>query len=203
MSIQPKTAFVKSYGQSSKMITDRKKPELIKQALHYRAVYGLNAGGRKQKMSVFVAVGNGLGKVGIGMGKAKDTSSAVAKAVAQASKGMLKVGMRDKRTVYHPITVKFCASRARIMPAPAGSGMKCSDKARLFLECLGIKDVSVKIWGRNPINCIKALSKGLSDIISPREIAARRGVSLFRVLNIKPKKPKTDVLPAQEGVNHE
>lgn len=176
-----------------------KRQELIKKAINFRMVNSLNEGGRQPRMSVFVAVGTGTGKVGFGLGKAKDTASAVAKAIARASKNMIRIGMREKRTIHHAITAKFCSSRVTLLPAIQGSGMRCSNTARLFLECLGIKDISVKIWGRHPINCIKALSKALSSISSPREIALNRGVSLFRVLNRKPKNNQKSPENVQSG----
>lgn len=164
--------------------SNKKKQELIKQAISYRMVYSLNAGGRKQKMSVFVAVGNGMGKAGYGIGKTKDTSSAVARAVVKASKNMVRIPLKQRRTVYNHITCKYCSTIVRVMSVPEGSGMKCSNTARLYLECLGIKDISVKFYrSTNPINSVKALAKALTNIVPPKEIAARRGVSLFRVVS--------------------
>lgn len=188
-----KSKFHRKNDFLAKAGLQKKQPELITQAISFRMVYSLNAGGRKQRMSVFVAVGTGNGKVGFGLGKAKDTALAIAKASAKASKHMMRIGMKEKRTVYHPITAKYCASKVTILPASEGSGMKCSNNARLFFECLGMQDVSAKIRGRHPINCIKAIAKALTSISSPREIAARRGVSLFRVLNTKPKNKMENV----------
>lgn len=161
----------------------REEETLNKRVVNLRWVYSLNAGGRKQRMSVFVVVGNGNGKVGFGIGKAKDTSSAVKKAIAEAKNSMKRIHMKYGRTVHHDINMKYCSSMVKIRSAMPGSGIKCSSSARLFIECLGMKDVVVKSHGSsNPINLIKALSKGLLSISSPHEIAGRRGVSYARVI---------------------
>jgi len=157
--------------------------QLNKRVVNLRWVYSLNAGGRKQKMSVFVVVGNGAGKVGFGLGKAKDTSSAVKKAIADASNSMKRVHMKQGKTIHHDIATKYGASGVKIRSALTGSGLKCSNSARLFMEALGVKDIVVKAHGStNPINMIKAISKGMLEINSPHEIALRRGVSYSRVL---------------------
>ena len=165
------------------MLRQQADETLNKRIVNLRWVYSLNAGGRKQRMSVFVVVGNSAGKVGFGIGKAKDTSSAVKKAIAEAKNSMRRVHMKYGRTVHHDITMKYCASTVKIRSAVSGSGIKCSNSARLFIECLGMKDVVVKCHGStNPINVIKALSKGMLSISSPHEIAIRRGVSHARVI---------------------
>jgi small subunit ribosomal protein S5 len=161
----------------------REDENLSKRVVSLRWVYSLNAGGRKQRMSVFVVVGNGNGRVGYGIGKAKDTSSAVKKAITQARQRMTKFHMKHGRTVHHDITTKYCSSIVQIKSALPGSGIKCSSSARLFVECLGMKDIVIKSHkSSNPINLIKALSRGLSMIRSPYEVAKRRGVTYERVL---------------------
>jgi len=156
---------------------------LNKRVVSLRWVYSLNAGGRKQRMSVFVVVGNGAGKVGFGIGKAKDTSSAVKKAISAARGSMRRVHMKFGKTVHHDITSKYCSSEVKIRSAAPGSGIKCSNSGRLLMECLGMKDIVVKCHGStNPINSIKALAKGLLSISSPHDMALRRGVSYKRVV---------------------
>jgi small subunit ribosomal protein S5 len=173
--------------------------DLNKRVINLRWVYSLNAGGRKQRMSAFMVVGNGAGKVGYATAKAKDTSSAVKKAIAKASKSIRKVGMKYGRTPHHDITYKYGASTVTIRSAAPGSGIKCSNSIRLYMECLGMKDVVVKSRGsRNPINVIKAIDAGLRMTSSPREIAMRRGISYAKLLD------KPNITPdekAQENAN--
>lgn len=171
----------------NRQLPKREEDNLNKRVVSLRWVYSLNAGGRKQRMSVFVVVGNGSGKVGFGIGKAKDTSSAVRKAITQAKQRMVKFNIKHGRTIHHDINTKYCASNIKMKSANPGSGIKCSSSARLFVECLGIKDIVIKSHkSSNPINIIKALSKGLSMISSPHEIAKKRGVSYRRVLGLSP-----------------
>jgi len=156
---------------------------LVNKVVNLRWVYSLNAGGRKQRMSVFVVVGNSAGKVGFGIGKAKDTSSAIKKAIIKARQRMVRFSMKQNRTVHHDIVSKYCSSKATIRYASPGSGIKCSNSARLFIEALGMKDLVIKSHGSShPINLIKAISKGLSMISSPHQIAKRRGVEFNRVI---------------------
>jgi small subunit ribosomal protein S5 len=177
------------------------KDNLTKKVVSLRWVYSLNAGGRKQRMSVFVVVGNNAGKVGFGLAKAKDTSSAVKKAITTATKSIKRISMKQNRTTHHDIVSKYCASMVKIRSGAPGSGIKCSNSARLFVESLGMKDIVVKSYGsNNPINLIKALHKGLSSISSPHDIAMRRGVSYARVIGRTDAKVEivTDVA-TQEG----
>jgi small subunit ribosomal protein S5 len=156
---------------------------LQKRVVNIRWVYSLNAGGRKQRMSVFVVVGNGNGKVGFGLGKAKDTSTAVKKAIANAKNAMHRIHVKKGKTVHHDMEVKYCASKIKIRSRKPGSGLKCGGPARPLLECAGIENGTIKSNGsNNPINLIKATFKALMSISSPHSIASRRGVSFARVV---------------------
>lgn len=156
---------------------------LQKRVVDIRWVYSLNAGGRKQKMSVFVVVGNGNGQVGFGLGKAKDTSTAVKKAISNAKNAMQRIHIKKGKTVHHDIEAKYCASKIKIRSRKLGSGLKCGGPARPLLECAGIENGTIKSNGsNNPINLIKATFKALMSISSPHIIAARRGVSFARVV---------------------
>ena len=171
--------------------------DLNKRVINLRWVFSLNAGGRKQRMSAFMVVGNGAGKVGYAIAKAKDTSSAVKKAISKASKSIKKVGMKYGRTPHHDITSKYGASVVTIRSAPPGSGIKCSNSIRLYMECLGMKDVVVKSRGsRNPINVIKAIDKGLRMTSSPREICMRLNISYAKLLGKESKEALAETTSA-------
>lgn len=163
-----------------------KTPKICKRVVSVRWVYSLNAGGRKQRTSVFAIAGNAKGKVGIGLGKAKNTTVAAKKAVDKASKIMKRVAAMSPKypsTIYHGVTAKHCATRVVIRPSVEGQGIKAGNPSRLLVECMGVKNIVVKVHGsNNPINVVKAILKGLNLISSPSEIANRRGVSYDRVV---------------------
>ena len=160
--------------------------KICKRVVSVRWVYSLNAGGRKQRTSVFAIAGTSKGRVGIGLGKAKNTTVAAKKAVDQASKLMKRVyaiSSMPESSVHHSVVAKHGATRVVVMPSVAGQGIKAGDPVRLLMECLGVKNVVVKVHGsNNPINTVKAVLKGLNLISSPREISARRNVSYERVI---------------------
>lgn len=162
-----------------------KSMKICKRIVNVRWVYSLNAGGRKQRTSVFAIAGNAKGRVGIGLGKAKNTTVAAKKAVDQASKIMTRIfaiNHSAESSVYHSITGKHGATKVVIMPSVAGQGIKGGSPVRLLMECLGVKNVIVKVHGsNNPINTVKAVLNGLNMISSPKEIAARRNVSYERI----------------------
>ena len=184
LNMNNKTPRAMTQNQNPRAMTqNRDDANLQKRVVNIRWVYSLNAGGRKQRMSVFVVVGNGSGKVGFGLGKAKDTSTAVKKAIANAKNAMQKIQIKKGKTVYHDTEAKYCASRIKIRSRKPGSGLKCGGPARPLLECAGIENGTIKSNGsNNPINMIKATFKALMTISSPNTIAARRGVSFARVI---------------------
>jgi small subunit ribosomal protein S5 len=144
-----------------------------------RWVSHLNAGGRIQGVSVCSIIGNGKGVAGIGMATGKDTSAAIRKSSSNAKKNMIKIQMKQGRTVHHSITQKYCSTVVLIMPGKVGSGIKCSNTIRLLMNCFGFKDISIKCLSgsRNRINVLRAVIEGLKNISSPQKIAEKRGIS--------------------------
>jgi small subunit ribosomal protein S5 len=164
-----------------------KTQKICRRIFSVRWVYSLNAGGRKQRTSVFAIAGNSKGRVGIGLGKAKNTTIAAQKAVNRASKIMRRVfaiAPGEDPSIHHDIKAKYGATKVIIRPSVKGSGIRGSSSSRLLMECAGIKNIVVKVHGsNNPLNVIRAISSGLDNISSPQEIMTRRNVGKDRLIS--------------------
>ncbi len=150
-------------------------------------------GGRRFSFAAVVVVGDGNGKVGYGSGKATEVTDARTKATQFAKKNMIRVPLRDGRTLHHDVVAKFCASKVIMRAAPAGTGVIAGGALRALFEVLGIKDVVVKsIGSSNPTNIIKAAIQGLKSIRSPRFIGEKRDRSVGNVIYYRELKPSRD-----------
>jgi small subunit ribosomal protein S5 len=140
-------------------------------------------GGRTFSFSAIVVVGDGEGTVGHGLGKARDVQEAIAKAVDDAKKNLIKVPIH-KGTIPHEQKGKYGAGRVLIKPASDGTGVIAGGAMRAVLEIAGIHNVLGKAMGSsNPHNVVKATINALSLLRSPMEVARQRGVSLDKVFN--------------------
>lgn len=149
-------------------------------------------GGRNFSFSALVVVGDGKGRVGFGSGKAKEVVEARAKATQTARSNMIKVPMREGRTIHHDIGGRFGAARVRIRTAPAGTGIIAGGAMRAVFEALGIKDIVAKSIGSpTPANLIRATFQALIDVRSPREIANIRGKKIGDIVSRRHKQTKT------------
>jgi small subunit ribosomal protein S5 len=123
-----------------------------------------------------VVVGDGKGRVGHGSGKAREVPEAVRKATEQAKRSMIRVPLRQGRTLHHDIEGRFGAGHVVLRAAPPGTGIIAGGPMRAVFEALGIGDVVAKsIGSSNPHNMIKATFDALTAVASPRSVAARRG----------------------------
>jgi small subunit ribosomal protein S5 len=133
-------------------------------------------GGRRFGFSALVVVGDGKGRVGYGGGKAREVPEAVRKATEQAKRSMIRVPLRQGRTLHHDVQGQFGAGRVVLRAAPAGTGIIAGGPMRAVFDALGVSDVVAKSLGTaNPHNMIKATFAALSSMMSPRAIAAKRG----------------------------
>ena len=133
-------------------------------------------GGRRFAFAALVVVGDQKGRVGYGAGKAREVPEAIRKATERAKKTMIRVPMKEGRTLHHDIRGKFGAGDVVIRAAPAGTGIIAGGPLRAVFETLGIGDVVAKSLGsRNPHNMVKATFAALSGVTSPRLVASRRG----------------------------
>lgn len=143
-------------------------------------------GGRKFSFSALVVVGDGKGRVSHGKGNANEIPDARNKATSEARRNMIRVPLKDGRTLHHDIIVKFGACRVLMRSAPAGTGIIAGGALRPFLEVLGIKDVVAKLIGsRNPHISVRAAMRALKQVRSPRYIAEKRGKSVGEIIRYK------------------
>lgn len=140
-------------------------------------------GGRRFGFAALVVVGDGKGRVGFGTGKAKEVPEAVTKATEAAKKSMIKVPLKESRTLHCDVKGGYGAGRVILRAAPPGTGIIAGGPMRAVFEVLGIHDVVAKSNGTsNPHNMIKATFDALQRINAPRDIAARRGLKVGEII---------------------
>jgi small subunit ribosomal protein S5 len=133
-------------------------------------------GGRRFAFAALVVVGDQKGRVGYGAGKAREVPEAIRKATERAKRGMIRVPMKEGRTLHHDVHGRFGAGDVVLRSASAGTGIIAGGPLRAVFETLGIHDVVAKSLGsRNPHNMVKATFAALQQVASPRSVAARRG----------------------------
>jgi small subunit ribosomal protein S5 len=155
---------------------DKQEIELIKNLVSVNRVAKVVKGGKRFGFSALVVVGDGKGRVGYGSGKAREVPEAVRKAMDKASKSLVRIPLKEGRTLHHDITYKYGAGYVHLRSAPQGTGVIAGGPMRALFEALGIQDVVSKSLGSsNPHNMVKATFYALSAIQSPRLIAAKRG----------------------------
>ncbi len=143
-------------------------------------------GGRRMGFAAIVVVGDGRGRIGAGSGKAREVPEAIKKATDQAKRHMVRVPLRDARTLHHDIEARFGAGRVRLRAAPAGTGIIAGGPLRAVFEVLGVHDVVAKNLGSpNPYNMVKAALAAFKIMESPRMVAGRRGRRVNEVLGRK------------------
>ncbi|MDB5667236.1 MAG: rpsE [Alphaproteobacteria bacterium] len=150
--------------------------ELIEKLVHINRVSKTVKGGKRFGFAALVVVGDGKGRVGFGHGKAREVPEAISKATAAAKKAMVRVPLREGRTLHHDGNGHFGAGRVHVRTAPAGTGIIAGGPMRAVFESLGVADVVTKSIGTsNPYNMIRATFEALKDQSSPKAVAQRRG----------------------------
>ncbi len=140
-------------------------------------------GGKNFSFSALVVRGDGKGRVGYGLGKAIEVPDAIRKANDQAQKNLVRIPLREGRTVHHDMLGVFGAGRVVIRTAPAGTGIKAGGPMRAVFEVLGVQDVVAKSVGStNPHNMIKATFDALGKACSPRSVALRRNKKVSEIV---------------------
>ncbi len=150
--------------------------ELIDKLVHINRVSKVIKGGRRFSFGALVVVGDGRGRVGYGMGKAREVPEAIRKATEKAKRNMVRVPLREGRTLHHDIRGQYGAGRVFLRAAPPGTGIIAGGPMRAVFETMGVQDVVAKSIGTaNPHNMVKATFEALRNCVSPRGVAARRG----------------------------
>ena len=143
-------------------------------------------GGRRFAFSALVVVGNQSGSIGIGHGKAKQVPDAIKKATENAKNKLMKIPLRDGRTLHHDVLGKDGAGKVLLRSAPSGTGIIAGGPIRAACEVIGIKDIVAKsIGSSNPMNVLRACLKALKSQNSPKIIAKLRGKKISEITKMK------------------
>ena len=159
-------------------------------------------GGKRFGFAALVVVGDQKGRVGFGKGKAKEVPEAIRKATEAAKRAMIRVPLREGRTLHHDVKGRHGAGKVVMRTAPAGTGIIAGGPMRAVFEMIGIQDVVAKsIGSQNPYNMIRATIDGLTREASPRMVAQRRGK---KVADILPKRDEAKAAaPEAEAATEE
>jgi len=153
----------------------REDSELTDKLVYINRVAKVVKGGRRFSFAALVVVGDGKGRVGYGSGKAREGPEAIRKATDSAKRNMIRVPLREGRTLHHDVAGRFGAGRVIMRSAPPGTGIISGGPMRAVFETMGVQDVVAKSMGSaNPYNMVKATFAALQEIQSPRTVAARR-----------------------------
>ncbi len=157
--------------------------ELIEKLVHINRVSKTVKGGKRFGFAARVVVGDGKGRVGFGHGKACEVPEAISKATASAKKAMVRVPLKEGRTLHHDGNGHFGAGRVTLRSAPQGTGIIAGGPMRAIFESLGVADVVTKSVGTsNPYNMIRATFEALVEQTSPKSVAQRRGKKIADLL---------------------
>ena len=155
---------------------------IIKKLICVNRVTKTVKGGRNMRFAALVVVGDGAGKIGCAMGKAKEVPEAIDKATARAKKNMFKVSLLGT-SIPHEVLGKFGRGFVLMMPASEGTGVIAGGPVRAVMEAVGITNIRTKSHGtNNPINMVKAVIAGLSELKTAEQVAALRGKTVEEIL---------------------
>ena len=168
-------------------------PEFADRLVAINRVSKTVKGGKRFGFAALVVVGDQKGRVGFGKGKAKEVPEAIRKATEQAKRQMIRVPLKDARTLHHDMEGRHGAGKVVMRSAVAGTGIIAGGPMRAVFEMLGLQDVVAKsIGSQNPYNLIRATIDGLKQETSPRQVAARRNKKVAEILN----KPAAETVEA-------
>ena len=157
--------------------------ELIEKLVHINRVSKTVKGGKRFGFAALVVIGDGKGRAGFGKGKAREVPEAITKATSAAKKAMVRVPLKEGRTLHHDGIGRFGAGKVNVRTAPAGTGIIAGGPMRAVFESLGVADVVTKsIGSSNPYNMIRATFDALTDQTSPKSVAQRRGKKVADLL---------------------
>ena len=168
--------------------SNKEDSDLVDKLVGINRVAKVVKGGRRFGFAALVVVGDQRGKVGFGTGKAKEVPEAIKKATDDAKKNMVKVPMKEGRTLHHDMKGHYGAGRVVLRTAPSGTGIIAGGPMRAVFETLGVQDVVAKSIGTsNPHNMIKATFAAFNSMYSPRNIANKRSRKVAEIFGNQPK----------------
>ena len=161
--------------------------EFVDRLVHINRVSKTVKGGKRFGFAALVVVGDGKGRVGFGHGKAREVPEAIRKATEAAKRALIRVPLREGRTLHHDVQGRHGAGRVILRAAPAGTGIIAGGPMRAVFETLGMHDVVAKSQGSsNPYNMIRATFDALQREDSPRSVAARRNLKVSTLQSRRP-----------------
>ncbi len=153
--------------------------EFVDKLVHINRVAKVVKGGRRFGFAALVVVGDQKGRVGFGHGKAREVPEAIRKATEAAKRSLMRVPLREGRTLHHDVAGRWGAGKVLLRAAPPGTGIIAGGPMRAVFETLGVQDVVAKSLGSsNPYNMVRATFEALKREDSPRAVAARRGIKV-------------------------
>jgi len=180
---------------------EREDDGLIDKLVTINRVAKVVKGGRRFAFAALVVAGDQKGRVGWGHGKAREVPEAIRKATERAKRSMIRVPMKEGRTLHHDVEGRFGAGKVVLRTAEAGTGIIAGGPLRALFETLGIGDVVAKSLGsRNPHNMVKAAFDALHHCASPRSVATRRGKKVAELFARRDAAPPPAAQP-EEGAN--
>ena len=163
-------------GRNNNTPEERADGDIVEKLVHINRVAATVKGGRRFSFAALMVVGDQKGRVGFGHGKAREVPEAIRKATEEAKKTMIRVPLRESRTLHHDGQGRWGAGKIMMRAAPPGTGVIAGGPMRAILETLGVQDVVAKSVGSsNPYNMIRATFEALKVQASPRNVAAKRG----------------------------
>jgi small subunit ribosomal protein S5 len=175
-------------------------PEFADRLVAINRVSKTVKGGKRFGFAALVVVGDQRGRVGFGKGKAKEVPEAIRKATEQAKRQMIRVPLREGRTLHHDMEGRWGAGKVVMRTAPQGTGIIAGGPMRAVFEMLGVQDVVAKSLGsQNPYNMIRATIDGLKKEQSPRSVAQRRGKKVADILPKREDAPEASTQVAEEA----
>jgi small subunit ribosomal protein S5 len=163
---------------------EEKDSEFTDKLVHINRVAKVVKGGKRFGFAALVVVGDQKGRVGFGHGKAREVPEAVRKATEGAKRALIRVPLREGRTLHHDVSGRWGAGKVILRTAPAGTGVIAGGPMRAVFESVGMADVVAKSTGSsNPYNMVRATFEALKKQVSPRSVASRRGKKVSEILS--------------------
>src|SRR5215510_10404434 len=162
---------------------EREESEFTDKLVHINRVAKVVKGGRRFGFAALVVVGDEKGRVGFGHGKAREVPEAIRKATDAAKRNLIRVPLREGRTLHHDLYGRFGAGKVILRAAPAGTGIIAGGPMRAVFETMGVQDIVAKSVGsNNPHNMVKATLAALKSMTSPRSVATKRGKKVADII---------------------
>ena len=163
---------------------DDRDNEFVDKLVHINRVAKVVKGGKNFGFAALVVVGDQKGRVGFGKGKAREVPEAIRKATQEAKRQLVRVPLREGRTLHHDVQGRHGAGRVVLRAAPPGTGIIAGGPMRAVFETLGVQDVVAKsIGASNPYNMVRATFDALKNQTSPRNVAAKRGKKVSEIVS--------------------